>query len=120
MRNTESFCLEGKHSTQQATPCPRKGLFELAEELSEFLLDMPDIDEAQTGLDDMFFGYLCFGDDYDHRAVHDLVWAYKDLQRLLHHARQINEMRQAITIMRNIFRETEKAAAGNPATAITT
>lgn len=113
MHNAEKSCLAGNNSTQQATDCPRKGLPELTEILSDFLLDMPDFDETREALDTMFFDAMTGGDPDDfpsQQHINKMFWCKKDLDTLIDYAQQIEGMRKYIHSMRDFLRkEKEKA-----------
>lgn len=82
MSNAERTCLEGKHSTQQATGAHETGIQSIVEITYRMVLHI-EVPETRKRLNDMFFDWLAFVEDLDSDRVREMVWAYHDLNYIL-------------------------------------
>lgn len=99
MSNAERTCLEGKHSTQQATGAHETGIQSIVEITYRMVLHI-EVPETRKRLNDMFFDWLAFVEDLDSDRVRKMVWAYHDLNytldsiaNLAEHSRYMHRIR---------------------------
>ena len=104
MRNTETTCLAGNNSTQQATDCPRKGLPELTHLVGEIRFWGQDALEFKRIIHEMFLEALPGQDDLrTSEQLGDFVWCYRELNHLLGLLEELQDFHSQLRIMKETF-----------------
>jgi hypothetical protein len=92
MSYTETTCLAGNNSTQQATDAHETGLKQIVE-IAYHMSLWHQPGETRDRLKTMFFEWLKFAEDLDSEQVRETVWCFEDLNNILDHIEKLEKFK---------------------------